>query len=169
MDIDIRRPHADELALLPGIEIASGECFREIGMAWVADDDPLPLPRLTAAHHRGDVRVAAAAAPVAFVVTAPLDDAVHIEQISVHPAHARRRIGAALIEHVAEAARAQGAAALTLTTFGDVPWNAPYYARLGFRELPASRCTAGLAELTREEARRGLAAERRVAMRRALH
>ncbi len=169
MDIDLRRARADELELLPDIEIASGECFREIGMAWVADDDPLPMTQLTAAHHRGDVRVAAAAAPVAFVVTAPLDDAVHIEQISVHPAHARRRIGAALIEHLAEAASGQGAAALSLTTFGDVPWNAPYYARLGFRELPASQCTAGLAELMREEARSGLAAARRVAMRRTLH
>lgn len=169
MDIDIRRARADELALLPGIEIASGECFREIGMAWVADDDPLPMAQLQAAHRRGEVRVAAAPPPVAFVVTAPLDDAVHIEQISVHPAHARRRIGAALIEHVAETARGRGAAALSLTTFADVPWNAPYYARLGFRQLPASQCTAGLAELMREEARRGLAAARRVAMRRELH
>ena len=39
----------------------------------------------------------------------------------------------ALIEHVAGWARAHGSPALTLTTFTEVPWNAPYYERLGFR------------------------------------
>lgn len=44
-------------------------------------------------------------------------------------------MGAALIDHLAGEARAQGHAELSLTTFRDVPWNAPYYARLGFREV----------------------------------
>jgi hypothetical protein len=32
-------------------------------------------------------------------------------------------------------AQRHGLAALTLTTFTDVPWNMPYYERLGFRHL----------------------------------
>ena len=55
--------------------------------------------------------------------------------MSVSPAHRGARIGAALIDHVAGLARASGRSAVTLTTFRDIPWNAPYYARLGFREL----------------------------------
>ena len=30
----------------------------------------------------------------------------------------------------------RGLSAVTLTTFCDIPWNAPYYERLGFSELP---------------------------------
>jgi GNAT superfamily N-acetyltransferase len=70
------------------------------------------------------------------VVAALVDGRLHVEQVSVDPACAGRGIGAALIDHVAGLARATGRPALTLTTFRDIPWNAPYYARLGFAELP---------------------------------
>jgi hypothetical protein len=38
----------------------------------------------------------------------------------------------------------QGLPAMTPVTFRGVPWNAPYYERLGFRELTASEVTPGL-------------------------
>lgn len=53
-------------------------------------------------------------------------------RFSVAPAHARRGVGAALINRLGADAAAQNRPALTLTTFRDVPWNAPYYTRLGF-------------------------------------
>ena len=34
---------------------------------------------------------------------------------------------------------------MTLITFRGVPWNAPYYERLGFRELAENEVTPGLA------------------------
>ncbi len=54
--------------------------------------------------------------------------------------------------------------AVTLTTFRDIPWNAPLYARLGFRELSTDRLSPVLAALVREEAERGLESARRVVM-----
>jgi len=36
---------------------------------------------------------------------------------------------------VVDAARCAGVRELTLTTFVDVPWNAPFYARFGFERL----------------------------------
>lgn len=62
----------------------------------------------------------------------------------------------------------QGCSALTLTTFADVPWNAPYYARLGFEAVPPERLTPGLRAVRDHEATVGLDAWRRVAMRRPL-
>ena len=44
-------------------------------------------------------------------------------------------LGALLIEHVDGWAREQRLDGLSLTTFVEVPWNAPYYERLGFRRL----------------------------------
>lgn len=62
-------------------------------------------------------------------------------------------------------AREDGLTALTLTTFTDVPWNAPYYARLGFRALSESELTPGLRRIRAEEAAHGLARWPRVCMR----
>ncbi len=55
---------------------------------------------------------------------------------------------------------------MTLTTFTDIPWNAPYYTRLGFRVLDAGELTEGLREIRRAEAAMGLDAWPRVCMRR---
>ena len=81
---------------------------------------------------------------------------------------ARRGIGRALVEHAAGRAAAEGLAALTLTTFADVPWNAPYYARLGFRVLAEDDLTPGLRAVRAAERERGLDRWPRVAMRRGL-
>ena len=72
--------------------------------------------------------------------------------MSVDPAHAGRGIGAALLDHLAGVARAEGRPALTLTTFRDIPWNAPYYVRLGFTELPQGEWGAQLRALVADEA-----------------
>ena len=83
--------------------------------------------------------------PVGFVVADVVDGCVHIEQVSVHPAHAGQRIGAMLLDYVAAWAAEQHMAGMTLITFRGVPWNAPYYERLGFRELPEADVSPGLA------------------------
>lgn len=168
----IRAAEAAELPLLQDIERAAGEAFRPLGMAAVADDDPLPLDVLTGYRDAGRAWVAVDGSdrPVAYLLTDTVDGAAHIEQVSVHPDAARRGVGRALIEHLAGAARAQGLTALTLTTFTEVPWNAPYYARLGFRRLDEGdpALTEGLREISRDEAAHGLAAWPRICMRREL-
>jgi predicted N-acetyltransferase YhbS len=88
--------------------------------------------------------------------------------VSVHPDVAGRRIGRGLIEHLAAWARERAAPALTLTTFAEVPWNAPYYQRLGFRILADRELTAGLRQIRTAEAEHGLDRWPRVAMRREL-
>jgi GNAT superfamily N-acetyltransferase len=149
-----------ELPLLLEIERASGEIFRDIGMPEIADDAPMPVEVL--AHHH--VWVAVAGEPVAFAVAAVIDGCAHIEQVSVHPTHARLGIGRQLLDHVTTWAAAQGLAALTLSTFREVPWNGPYYERLGFRVL--TELTPGLQAVVAEETARGLDSSARVCMRR---
>lgn len=57
-------------------------------------------------------------------------------------------------------------AALTLTTYANVPWNAPYYERLGFRIMTVDQITEGLRRIREHEQARGLAKWPRVTMRR---
>jgi len=83
----------------------------------------------------------------------------------VDPAHGRRGLGRALLEAVLGWAGDAGYHGVTLTTFRDVSWNAPYYERMGFRALEADEIGPGLAEIMREEATRGLDPATRVAMR----
>lgn len=56
----------------------------------------------------------------------------HLQQFAVDPAHARRGLGTALVEACCEQARLRGYSRLSLTAFRDVPYNAPWYTRLGF-------------------------------------
>lgn len=58
--------------------------------------------------------------------------------------------------------------AMTLTTFTDVPWNAPHYARLGFQVVAENEWTAGERRIREHEAAVGLDAWPRVVMRRPL-
>ncbi|MFD9264082.1 GNAT family N-acetyltransferase, partial [Streptomyces sp. NPDC059538] len=84
------------------------------------------------------------------------------------PDRARRGLGRGLMEHLAEFAARGGVPALTLTTFTEVPWNAPYYVRCGFRLLDDAGLTPGLREIRDREAAHGLDRWPRACMRRDL-
>ncbi|WP_105969991.1 GNAT family N-acetyltransferase [Streptomyces geranii] len=137
-------------------------------MAEIADDEPPTLEVLEHYRQAGHAWVAADNQdhPVAYLIAEPVDGALHIEQVSVHPDFAHRRIGEALLAHAADQARAEGLTHLTLTTFTEVPWNAPYYARLGFRTLTDAELTPSLREIRAAEAAHGLDRWPRVCMRR---
>ncbi|MFP3992427.1 GNAT family N-acetyltransferase [Streptomyces sp. E11-3] len=172
----IRRATAAELPVLQGIERAAGAPFRDLGMAEIADDEPPELDLLDEFRRAGRAWVAvdrpdqpgAPAAPLAYLIAEPVDDALHIEQVSVHPDAAGRGLGRTLIAYAAERAREEGLTALTLTTFAEVPWNAPYYTRLGFHTLQEAELTAGLRKICAQEAEHGLDRWPRVCMRKAL-
>ncbi|MFE5667555.1 GNAT family N-acetyltransferase [Streptomyces niveus] len=158
-----------DLPLLQDIERAAGEPFRAVGMAAIADDDPPAIDLLDRYLRAGHAWVTDddTGHPVAYLIYDEIDGAAHIEQVSVHPTASGRGVGRALIEHLAGRAEHAGLAGLTLTTFADVPWNAPYYTRLGFRTLAENELTDGLREIRRAEAAHGLDHWPRVCMRRA--
>jgi GNAT superfamily N-acetyltransferase len=168
--VRIRAVRPDELPVLQDIERAAGRCFRDIGMAEVAQDEPLPVDELARYHRAGLAWVVAddADVPVAYLIADRVDGNLHVEQVSVHPGSARRGLGRMLLEHLAARARSEGVPALTLTTFTQVPWNAPYYARCGFHLLDERTLTPGLREIRGHEAARGMDRWPRACMRRAL-
>ncbi|MFT4216169.1 MAG: GNAT family N-acetyltransferase [Micropruina sp.] len=108
-------------------------------------DGVLELPAAPAARSaelaaRGFTLVAVDAddRPRGFVQVLELDARFHLEQLSVHPDAQRRGVGAALLAAAEDGVRARGGSVVTLRTFADVPWNAPFYRRHGYRdaELP---------------------------------
>ncbi|WP_326700749.1 GNAT family N-acetyltransferase [Streptomyces sp. NBC_01754] len=167
----IRPARRAELPLLQDIERAAGEPFRTFGMHTIADDEPPPLDVLEDYTRAGRCWVAAEEPddhPVGYLLADRVDGAAHIEQVSVDPKAARRGVGRALIERLADWAEVQGLDSLTLTTFTGVPWNAPYYERIGFRTLAAGEVGEELREIRNQEAEHGLDRWPRVCMRRRL-
>lgn len=154
----IRSARPDELPRLQDLERAAGAAFADLGMGAVADDDPLPLEVLAGYQRDGRAWVATdpVDVPVAYLLVDVIDGAAHVEQVSVHPAHAGRRLGPALLDTAAAWAARRHLRWVTLTTFTEVPWNAPYYARLGFKVLAEDELGPGLRRLREREAAHGL-------------
>ena len=103
--------------------------------------------------------------PVGFALVRMLAaDLPHLDELDVEPAHGQQGLGTALVRAVCDWATISGYSTLTLTTFRGVPWNLPFYARLGFAEIPPDRVRPELAAVVSEEAKRGLTPEARAVM-----
>jgi len=165
--IDRARPA--DLARLPEIERAAGSLFDPSLLPAELRDDVFSVEEHRAACDAGLLWVARVSdRVVGFALVELVDGRPHLEEIDVHPAHGRRGIGRALMTAVIEWARTAGHPWITLTTFRDVPWNAPFYAKLGFRVLAAAELSAGVRAIVAAETARGLDPDRRVVMRRDL-
>jgi predicted N-acetyltransferase YhbS len=156
MTLAIRPALRTEIDAIRDLERASSQRFLGV-MDALADDEPTPAEVLAQRLARDGLLAATLDEELAaFVMFRPLENGLYIEQIDVAPAFEGRRIGATLIDAVAERAARAGLAGLTLSTFRDVPWNAPYYRRLGFVDIPDDVLSAALQAVRREHLARGL-------------
>ena len=148
------------------IEREAAQRFLGSPEAWIAGDPPAPEALLDARLEDGGLWVACldGERPVAALRFRPLGDSLYIEQIDVLPAFSGLRLGAALLDWADDLAREAGYAALVLSTFRDIPWNAPWYGRIGFEVIGV--LPPELETLRSEHLARGLDESRRVFMRR---
>jgi len=156
-----------DLAALPTIELVAarlvvGQAPESVLNETTSDEV------LTTAQGHGHLWVALANdVPVGFAHIEVLEPTVaHLEEIDVRPEHGRRGLGTRLVKAVCAWAAAAGYLSVTLTTFRDLPWNMPFYARLGFEVIPPEALSPALRSVVQDETRRGLDPMRRVAMRR---
>ena len=103
--------------------------------------------------------------PVGFAHVMLLEpDNAHLQELDVHPQHGRRGLGRKLVLAVCDWAAALGYG-VTLCTFRDVPWNMPFYERLGFEVVASDELSPVLASIVANETERGLDPAHRVVMR----
>lgn len=164
----IRPTRVGEEPVLQLIERLAGERFREVGLPEVADDEPEPVEVLAefARDGRSWCAIDEADRPVGYVLVEVVDDGAHVAQVTVHPDHQGRGLGRALLDRVDAWAAERGIGVVTLTTFRTVPWNAPLYRHLGFRDLSDDELGPGLRAVRDAEADGGLDPAQRVCMRR---
>ena len=92
---------------------------------------------------------------------------LHIDEFAVAAEFQGRGLGRAILAQVTDWAEAHGFTCLSLTTFRNVPFNAPFYASFGFVDWPAQDAPAEIRERLISEANSGL--KDRCAMRMDLH
>jgi GNAT superfamily N-acetyltransferase len=83
------------------------------------------------------VAVAPSQNVLGFAVLGQMDGLPFLDQVAVRPSAARRGLGRDLVRH---AVTRNAAYPLWLTTYLHVPWNAPFYERLGFAPVADASC-----------------------------
>ena len=144
----IRTATPEDLPALPVLEAAADRLL-EAGLG----NQALPAPELATPGEPLFILVAGTP-PVGFARVDELGGRAHLEQLSVQPDFGGRGSGRALVEAALDAARGRGYLSMTLCTYADVPFNAPFYASCGFEEF--ARPGQVLAALRTHEAQLGL-------------
>ncbi|WP_305287842.1 GNAT family N-acetyltransferase [Phenylobacterium sp.] len=168
----IRAARPDDLALLPEIELSAASLFRDEGIDIIAgepDDAPLdftPAEVWAPIAEAGLLWVMTPddGPPGAFLAARIEEGRLHILEFDVHRRHQGQGLGRRLLAFAIDEARRRGLSGLSLTTFRDAPWNAPFYASAGFEIIERDVAPATLLAYLDREASRGLDPARRCAM-----
>jgi GNAT superfamily N-acetyltransferase len=167
--VQLRNATLDEIPAVQEVEVRAAVRFGGIPeLAVFAEGAPADRETLEAAVADGRLFVAVEdARVVGFALVSAHEDGAHLDEIDVIPDAGGRGIGRALLDTAIAWARGCGHSRITLTTFRDVPWNGPFYARAGFVEVDEA-LTPRLAVIRARERGRGLDRLPRVAMARGL-
>lgn len=162
----IRLARSADLPLLPAIEDAAGTRFAGTSGALDADIPAISITDFAAGLVADSLWLAVDTddRPLGFLLAQARGVWLHVRELDVHPDHNGKGLGRALIAAATAHAPALGCDRLSLTTFRDIPWNAPWYRRQGFVELLASDQPGWLAAILAHEAVLGLDPANRCAM-----
>ena len=135
-----------DLAQLPAVEQSAAGWFRDVDNGYRGEDATLPLAILDLCRAAGTLWIAADRedAPVGFLAATEFDSSLFVLETSVAREHQRKGLGRALLEKAIDHARWAYLPAVSLTTDREIPWNGPFYARLGFVTLDSDRASPGL-------------------------
>lgn len=170
----VRLAQPDDIALLPSVERRAVRLFDDwleaTGLTPEILENVSTLEEFDDARARGHLWVAVSPPDgvVGFAQVIILDGLAHLDEIDVVPECAGRGIGSRLVEAVCDWAEEAGFPKVTLSTFRDVPFNAPFYARRGFTAMDPERLPPEHARLVEKEHAHGLRTERRLIMERRL-
>ena len=170
MAYTVRPARPSEHALLPEIERRASVLFKTVTWLKPGQGEPASLEFIDAIARSGAIFVAADDddIPVGFTLVSFLDRALYIYELDVAPPHGRHGLGRRLVDQACAFARTEGAPAVTLSTFREVPWNRPFYEKAGFHLVPRNQWIPALHLLHHREVEIGLPVDRRCFMRKEL-
>jgi predicted N-acetyltransferase YhbS len=155
-----------DIAAIRRIGVEADQRFVDIGLPALADGTTIPEEAARSAIAEGRLLVAEVEGEVAgWVYLGRIEGELCIGQISVALSQGKKGLGSMLLQAVIDAARAKNEPSIVLSTQREVPWNAPWYARHGFVEIPREAWTPALAAVTESQTKAGLDWSSRVHMR----
>ena len=169
----IRLATRQDLPHLTSIEQSAAELFRSVpALAWLADGDTMSPDLLSSLYEAQTLWVALTNhlnaksndVPIAFLAAYPVDKRFYIAELSVSAAHQRQGLARKLMAVAMEGAVARGYESASLTTDREVPWNGPFYAKMGFREVEAEEAGPEHVVRVKGEAEGGFEMGRRCVM-----
>lgn len=167
MPFTLRPATLDDADLLPEVECSAALAFRSIeALSWLADGEPMAVEwhRLSIAQATCWVTADDAKRIHGFLSAERQAEALHVHEVSVRHGSQGNGLGRRLVEAAMGHARSEGLRCVTLTTFAEVPWNAPFYEHLGFRRIPPAELDRRLAEQIAAEYAQGFEPGSRCAM-----
>lgn len=167
----LRLGRLDELPFAIAIDDAAALLFAQAGLSIdVSEQHPFVVAeraRWRLAIEVGELWFACSGSqPVGFCALGRMGDLAYLEQLSVHPDHGRRGVGAMLLEQACAHSHARADRELWLTTYAHFAWNKPFYERHGFAVISEASCSRELQDALAEQRAVLPAPEQRIAMRR---
>lgn len=166
----VRRAVAQDVDRLPEIERQAGLLFddhlEQLGLTTEFVAEVNPVQNFENAQRAGRLWVAVPPSGdvVGFAMVVEIGGFAHLEELDVLPAHGRKGVGSELLNTVCIWAAQVGYPAVTLSTFRDIRWNAPFYKCRGFRVVTPSELSDEHVQLVISEQLRGLRDDLRVMM-----
>ena len=99
-----------------------------------------------------------------FAYGLPWGDGLHLQEISVHADFQRLGIGKTLLSAFILVAKHRSSNFISLTTYSDIAWNAPFYQSFGFQTLARQSIPKHLETVLQREIDQGANAATRIAM-----
>lgn len=165
-EINIRLAGSEHLSVIPAIELAASAMIPEADLPLenrfcVTEDELLKEAQSEA---RLWVALNDDQRPVGFAMADIVDGSPHLDEMDVIPEFGRQGIGTRLVRTFIDWARSSNFRKVTLITFRHLPWNAPFYEKLGFVSMAPSELGEELASLLRREGEAGIDVGKRVCM-----
>jgi GNAT superfamily N-acetyltransferase len=165
-EISIRAARSTDIPLLEYVEKSAAEIFRTVNLDFLINGptvDPSLLAfmaisnNLMVAVNRWDH-------PIGFAGGQNVGGHFHIVEVSVAQEYQGKGVGTALLFALLDAAKREGYRSVTLTTYRNVPFNGPWYSKMGFREVQAMDLSREYMEIMEHEAQNGLDVDQRCVM-----
>lgn len=166
--IEIRIATKDDYRFLPAIEYEASKLFTPyrdpseavVDIEALSENYYLSLPKnsiiYVATNDQDKI--------VGFAVGKCVDNNAYLNEVDVLPDYGKKGIGKQLVNAIIDWAKQKQYEYITLTTFLAVPFNAPFYAKMGFKELKIDNVWPELYKIREQEKQDGLDINKRIAM-----
>ncbi|KIN00422.1 hypothetical protein OIDMADRAFT_124896 [Oidiodendron maius Zn] len=156
-DFTIRKARNEDIPLLGPVERSAAEIFRSVNLDFLSDGltmDESLLSKMTNSNHLW-VAVNKSDQPIGFAGGEDIDGNFHVAEVSVTQHAQGKGVGKSLMTELIRQAKEEGYTTITLTTYRDLPWNGPWYNKLGFLEVKVDEMGREYSKMLDSEAHHG--------------